>query len=101
VCAAGFYQGDGTGMRLGEEYHHNRVQLISSQISGVSPHLQHRWDRYRLNTTVIGLAAAERLQVLPLISHEQPYTEAAEAFRMIDADPRRVLQLVLDFRDGR
>ncbi|WP_210481586.1 zinc-binding alcohol dehydrogenase [Naasia sp. SYSU D00948] len=100
VCAAGFYQGPGEGLRLGEEFHHNRVQVISSQISGVAPGLGHRWDRYRLNTTVLRLAADNRLRVLPLISHQLPYTEAAEAFRMLDADPHQVLQLVLDFREA-
>lgn len=35
VVASGFYQGDGAGLRLGDEFHHNRVQLICSQIGGV------------------------------------------------------------------
>jgi len=56
VVVGGFYQGDGQGLRLGEEAHHNRVQLIVSQISGVAPHLQHRWDEYRLQKTAIELA---------------------------------------------
>jgi len=30
VVSVGFYQGDGTGLRLGEEWHHNRPDLISS-----------------------------------------------------------------------
>ena len=37
VCAAGFMQGEGLGLRLGEEFHHNRVQVVCSQISGVAP----------------------------------------------------------------
>ena len=37
VVAAGFYQGDGVGLRLGDEFHHNRVRLVSSQIGGVPP----------------------------------------------------------------
>lgn len=101
VVTAGFYQGDGTGLRLGEEFHHNRVQLVSSQISGSAASVQHRWDRYRLTSTVIALAVAGRLDVLSLISHESPYTDAAEAFRLLDQNPRDVLQYVLDFRGAR
>ncbi|WP_035776599.1 zinc-binding alcohol dehydrogenase, partial [Arthrobacter sp. H5] len=34
VIAAGFYQGGGEHLSLGEEFHHNRVQIIASQIGG-------------------------------------------------------------------
>lgn len=101
VVVAGFLQGDAVGLRLGEEFHHNRVQLVSSQISGSAPSVAHRWDRYRLTSTVIDLAASGRLQVLPLISHEVPLDEVAEAYRMLDADPRSALQVVIDFEVSR
>ena len=32
VVAGGFYQGPATALRLGEEFHHNRVRLVPSQI---------------------------------------------------------------------
>ena len=35
VIAAGFYQGPATALALGEEFHHNRVTLVASQIGGV------------------------------------------------------------------
>lgn len=100
VCVAGFYQGEASGLRLGEEFHHNRVQLVSSQISGQAASVQHRWNRYRLNCTIVELASAGRLAVLPLISRELPYRDAAAAFRMLDENPHDVLQLVLDFTDA-
>ena len=31
VVAAGFYQGDGAALRLGEEFHHNRVQVVAAR----------------------------------------------------------------------
>ena len=39
VVAMGFFQGDASGLILGEEFHHNRINLVCSQISGVSPEL--------------------------------------------------------------
>ncbi len=95
VCAAGFLQGDGVGLRLGEEFHMNRVQVVSSQISGPAPSLQHRWDRYRLNRTVIDLGVSGRLKLTELISHTIPLEEAARAFEMLDGNPRDALQVVL------
>lgn len=96
VCAAGFMQGEGAGLRLGEEFHHNRVQVIGSQISGVAPHLQHRWNELRLDTTVVQLAAAGRLDLLPLVSHRYPLERAAEAFDLLHSSPRDALQVVLE-----
>lgn len=99
VCVAGFFQGEGVGLSLGEEFHHNRVQIVSSQISGVGVSLQHRWDRYRLTSTAIALAASGRLRVIPLITHTVALADAAEAYRMLDERPREALQVVLDMRD--
>ena len=56
----GFYQGDGVGLRLGEEFHHNQVQLVSSQIGGVASWLAHRWDVERLQRTFMELGAHGR-----------------------------------------
>ena len=35
VIAAGFYQGPATALALGEEFHHNQVTLVSSQIGSL------------------------------------------------------------------
>jgi threonine dehydrogenase-like Zn-dependent dehydrogenase len=99
VVVAGFMQGEGSGLRLGEEFHHNRVAVIGSQISGVAPALQHRWDRYRLASTAIRLAVEGRLDVTSLISHALPVSRAGEAFQMLDEHPQDALQVVLTF-DG-
>jgi len=101
VCAAGFMQGDGVGLRLGEEFHHNRVQVICSQISGVSPVLQHRWDGYRLAMTAIDLGSSNRLRLTELISHTMPIEQAPEAFQLLDEHPEQALQVVLTFANER
>ena len=72
VVAAGFYQGPATALALGEEFHHNRVTVVSSQIGIVPPALRDRWTRERLHETVIKLCAAGRMDPLPLVSHVLP-----------------------------
>ena len=84
-------------MRLGEEFHHNRVSVVGSQISGVAPGLQHRWDEVRMSTTVLDLAVRGQLRLEELISHTVPARQAPEAFRMLDRDPDAALQVVLDY----
>lgn len=97
VCAAGFMQGEGAGLRLGEEFHHNRIQVICSQISGVAPSLQHRWNDYRLASTAIELATRGRLRLTELISHTMPIAQAPQAFQLLDTHPEQALQVVLTF----
>jgi 2-desacetyl-2-hydroxyethyl bacteriochlorophyllide A dehydrogenase len=97
VVALGFFQGQAAGVFFGEEFHHNRIRLICSQISGVSPALSYRWDRDRLVHTVMGLQASGALNLKPLITHVIPYQDAAEAFRLLDENPEEALQIVLDF----
>jgi 2-desacetyl-2-hydroxyethyl bacteriochlorophyllide A dehydrogenase len=98
VVAAGFYQGDGVGLRLGEEFHHNRVQIVSSQISSAPLGIAQRWSPERLHRTVIDLVAAGRVDVLPLVTHVVPAPLAADAYALLDADPASALQVVLEFR---
>jgi 2-desacetyl-2-hydroxyethyl bacteriochlorophyllide A dehydrogenase len=96
VCVAGFMQGEGIGLRLGDEFHHNRVQLVCAQISGVNPSIDHRWNEYRLQRTFIDLAVAGKVNVTDLISHEMPLEEGGEAFAMLDTATSDVLQVVLN-----
>lgn len=97
VVVLGFLQGDAQGLFLGEEFHHNRVNLVCSQISNVNPALSYRWDRIRLIHTIMELQAQGSLNLRPVITHVIPFREAAQAFQVLDETPDQVLQVVLDF----
>jgi threonine dehydrogenase-like Zn-dependent dehydrogenase len=99
VVSAGFFQGEGAGLTLGEEFHNNRVQVICSQIFGLSPTLSYRWDTYRLQRTGLALSISGQLQLQPLISHTVPAEDAPKAFEMLDHSPEEALQVVLQFED--
>ena len=45
VVAAGFYQGDAIGLRLGDEFHHNGIRVICGQIGNIHP--AHSWESLR------------------------------------------------------
>lgn len=100
VVALGFFQGNAQGLFLGEEFHHNRINIVCSQISGVAPDLRHRWDTERLVQTFMRLASEGKMQLQPLITHLMPASEAPALFRLLDESPSDVLQAVLDFKDG-
>jgi len=97
VVACGFYQGAAGDLRLGEEFHHNRIEVVASQISGIAPRLAHRWTPLRLERTIVDLAADGRLELEALVSHVLPAERAAEAFRLLDERPEEAVQVVLDF----
>lgn len=97
VVAGGFLQGAGTPLRLGDEFHHNRVSVVGSQISGVAPHLQHRWDEPRMSATVLGLERSGQLRLEELVTHVLPAEEAPAGFHLLDTAPEAALQVVLDY----
>jgi 2-desacetyl-2-hydroxyethyl bacteriochlorophyllide A dehydrogenase len=97
VVSAGFFQGEGVGLRLGEEAHHNRPQLVVSQISGIAPAVAHRWDTYRLQSSFMQLAASGQLRLEELVTHVLPVDDAAKAFELLDTAPADALQVVLEF----
>jgi 2-desacetyl-2-hydroxyethyl bacteriochlorophyllide A dehydrogenase len=96
VIAMGFFQGEATGLYLGEEFHHNRVNIVGSQISGPDPDLTYRWNRLRLAQTFMRLQAEAVVNLQPLITHVIPFEDAQEAFRTLDQEPENTLQVVLD-----
>lgn len=97
VVAMGFFQGEVAGLRLGEEFHHNRVELVCSQIGGTAPDAQHRWSKPRLWRTAIELQHRGVLDLLPLITHVAPFAGAPELFERLDRGEPGMLQAVLDF----
>src|SRR5688572_17911442 len=97
VIALGFFQGEAAGLFLGEEFHHNRVNIVGSQISGTDPELTYRWNRLRLVQTFMRLQADRVVDLNPIISHVIPFDEAGEGFRILDQEPENALQVVLDF----
>jgi 2-desacetyl-2-hydroxyethyl bacteriochlorophyllide A dehydrogenase len=97
VIASGFYQGDAAAIRLGDEFHHNRVQLIASQIGSVPNRLRARWDVARLQRTVLDALERGSVDAPALVTHRFTLANAAEAYRMLDTDPSAALQVVLEF----
>ncbi len=100
VVTLGFFQGEGTGLQLGDEFHHNRVELISSQISGVAPEASYRWTRLRLWQTAIRLQHEGILSLVPLVTDIVPFSAAPEMFARLDAGATGIMQAVLKFEEA-
>jgi 2-desacetyl-2-hydroxyethyl bacteriochlorophyllide A dehydrogenase len=97
VVAAGFYQGGAMNLRLGEEFHHNRVRIVANQVAAPPSALGAQWDQHRLVSTFMGLVQAERVPVDDLVTDVVDAEEVAPMFRRLDAGDPDVLQAVLRF----
>jgi threonine dehydrogenase-like Zn-dependent dehydrogenase len=97
VVAMGFFQGEAQGLFLGEEFHHNRINLVGSQIFGTDPELQYRWNELRLAQTAMRLQAEGVLNLRPLITHVEPLERAGGLFEALDTTPGEVMQAVIKF----
>jgi len=100
VVAMGFFQGEAAGLYLGEEFHHNRVNIVGSQIFGTDPELKYRWDQLRLAQTAIRLQAEGVLNLRSLITHVEPFARAPALFETLDRTPEQVVQAVIEFPAG-
>ena len=97
VVASGFYQGGAEHLRLGEEFHHNRVRIVASQIAGTPVALGPRWDQPRLVRTFMGLVRSGRVDVRSLVTDVVDAADVAAVFARLDRGAPEIVQAVLRF----
>lgn len=95
-----FYQGGADRLRLGEEFHHNGLNLRCAQINRVPRGLAFQWDRSRLaNETVKLLLARGREIKAQLITHVVPLDEAPAFIARLVSERLDFLQIVFKAGD--
>ncbi len=98
IVTLGYYQGGASAVYLGEEWHHNRLNLVSSMAVWNCPSRYHpMWDRPRISRTALDLLAQDKVRVDELITQTFPYAEAPEAYRFIDEHPAETIKAVLSY----
>jgi 2-desacetyl-2-hydroxyethyl bacteriochlorophyllide A dehydrogenase len=100
VVAVGFYQGGAPELRLGEEWHHNRLDMVSSMGAWGAPHRAYpAWERPRVMRTVVDLLASGAVRVDGLPVRHFPFERAAEAYGWLDEHPNDAVKVALTY-DG-
>lgn len=92
VVAVGFYQGEGRGLLLGDEFHHNGIRVVCGQIGNI--HRSTSWSGLRARTIELALSGQVKLGALPRLT--LPVERAAEAFEALRR-PAEVLQTALEY----
>ncbi|MEX2352898.1 MAG: zinc-binding alcohol dehydrogenase [Gammaproteobacteria bacterium] len=97
IVIGSWYGTKPANLLLGNNFHRNRIQMISSQVSTIAPELSGRWDtsrRFDLAWKMI-----RKLHPEQLISHHIPFDCAADAYHLLDQSPEEVLQTVLTYEN--
>lgn len=82
-------------IQLGGRFHRSQMRLISSQVSRIPPHLSGRWGKARRFLTVLDMLARHQPQTL--ISHRIPFSQAADAYQLLNFHPEQTLQILLEY----
>jgi len=98
VVTMGYYQGSAAPLQLGEEWHHNRLNLVSSMaVWGCPSRFHPMWNRPRVTRTAFDLLARGLVCVDGFITHRYAYSDAPAAYRMIDEQGAETIKVVLDY----
>ncbi len=97
VCVLSFYGGEAAGLRLGEEFHVNRLQLVSARAESLPMRDAPGWSLARLVEVAFSWLASGRLRADGIITPVVPFAESAAAYREIDDHPERSIKLGIRF----
>lgn len=97
IAVLSYYPGEATGLRLGEEFHVNRLQLISCRAESLPLRDAPGWTLARMAQTVLRWLAHGRLRVDGMISPIVPFEQVAEAYRQTDEHPESCIKLGVQF----
>lgn len=95
IVVGSWYGSKPVTLDLGGRFHRERIEIISSQVSSISPELTGRWDRERRFVTALELIGSIKPQ--QLITHRVAYASAHEAYRLLDDSPDKILQVILTY----
>ena len=85
---------------MGEEWHRNRITMISSMSVNGCPHRNYPlWDINRLNKTALELLQSNSIEVESMITQEFPFDKASKAYEFIQRNPDKTLKVVLNYSE--
>jgi threonine dehydrogenase-like Zn-dependent dehydrogenase len=97
ICMLSFYGGDSAGLRLGEEFHINRLQLVSARAESLPLRDFPGWTLDRLVRVTLDWLASGRLNAAGIVTPIVPFGDAVAAYRAIDEHPEQSIKLGIRF----
>lgn len=97
VCVVSFYGREASGLLLGEEFHINRLNLVSVRSQSLPMRDAPGWDLKRMVDLALQWMIEGRIRTEGIISPIVPFEESAAAYRMIDERPSESIKLGIRF----
>jgi len=97
ICVLSYYGSDAKELHLGEEFHINRLQLVSARAQSLPLRDAPGWTLTRLVETCLTWLVSGKLRVDGIVTPIVPFEQAAEAYRAIDEHPEQSIKLGIRF----
>ncbi len=97
IGVVSYYGGEATGLLLGEEFHINRLQLVSVRAQSLPLRDAPGWTLDRMVKLGIDWLTSGRLKTDGIIDPIVPFAESADAYQMIDERPAEAIKLGIRF----
>ncbi|MDQ2683867.1 MAG: zinc-binding alcohol dehydrogenase, partial [Chloroflexota bacterium] len=97
ICVISFYGREASGLYLGDEFHINRLSLVSVRAESQPFRDAPGWDLERLVQVSIDWLIEGRIRTDGIVTPVVPFEESAEAYRSIDEHPERSIKLGIRF----
>jgi len=96
IVPVSVYHGEAIGLNLSEEWHINRQVMVSGARVESEPYRDYpRWDRRRIEETVIDLFAKKKLNVEGMLDPIVEFDQVGEGYRLIDEEPEKTVKLAV------
>jgi threonine dehydrogenase-like Zn-dependent dehydrogenase len=97
ICMVSFYGKDASGLYLGDEFHVNRLNLISVRAETLPGRDAPVWDLKRLVDLALSWLVSGRMRTEGIINPLVDFADSAEAYRAIDERPEESIKLGIRF----
>ncbi|HLG76915.1 MAG TPA: hypothetical protein VKX46_10895, partial [Ktedonobacteraceae bacterium] len=98
IVTLGYYKGRDSVLELGAEWHHNRLELISSMPVWNNPLREYPlWDIRRLSSSLIAMFIKGQLSSKGIVDPIVSFAEAPAAFLAIYHNPVHAIKLGISF----
>lgn len=98
VITVATYREGASQLFLGEEWHRNRIIMLSSMSVNGCPHRDYPlWNIKRLNGTALNLLQKKTIEVESLITQTFDFDEAVKAYALIQKNPEQTIKVLLKY----
>ncbi len=95
IIVGSWYGSKQSSLSLGEQFHRDRIEIESSQVSTISPALRGRWSTDRRRERAV--SHLQQIDTEPMITDRVPLSDAQAAYEKLNHSPESTVQVVLQY----